>query len=73
MINPTSMFARQAVRRFMTSAIRRGGHHDPYDGVPGYNLPFSTQNRHKLLALFMVFCGSGFSIPFLVIRHQLLK
>ncbi|XP_029177723.1 cytochrome c oxidase subunit 7C, mitochondrial-like [Nylanderia fulva] len=72
MINSTSMVARQAVRRFMTSAVRRGGH-DPYDGVPGYNLPFSTQNRHKLLALFMIFCGSGFSIPFLVVRHQLLK
>ncbi|EZA56599.1 hypothetical protein X777_03277, partial [Ooceraea biroi] len=37
------------------------------------NFPFSTQNRHRLLALFMVFCGSGFSIPFLMVRHHLKK
>ncbi|XP_072746911.1 cytochrome c oxidase subunit 7C, mitochondrial [Anoplolepis gracilipes] len=72
MINPMSVFTRQAVRRFMTSAVRRAGH-DPYEGIPGYNLPFGTQNRHKLLLYFMLFCGSGFSIPFLIVRHQLLK
>ncbi|TGZ31903.1 cytochrome c oxidase subunit 7C, mitochondrial [Temnothorax curvispinosus] len=73
MINSASAIARQAVRRFTTSAVRRSGHHDPYDGVPGHNFPFSTKNRHVLLAMFMVFCGSGFSIPFLIVRHQLLK
>ncbi|RLU24586.1 hypothetical protein DMN91_002675 [Ooceraea biroi] len=73
MVNPASMFSRQAVRRFTTSSIRRSDHHDPYDGMPGYNFPFSTQNRHRLLALFMVFCGSGFSIPFLMVRHHLKK
>lgn len=35
MINSTSAIARQAVRRFTTSAVRRSGH-DPYDGVPGH-------------------------------------
>ncbi|EFN76104.1 cytochrome c oxidase subunit 7C, mitochondrial [Harpegnathos saltator] len=73
MINSVSMFTRQVVRRFTTSAVRRSGHHDPYDGIPGHNMPFSTQNRHKLLALFMIYLGSGFSIPFLIVRHQLLK
>ncbi|KAL6426287.1 hypothetical protein ACFW04_009069 [Cataglyphis niger] len=72
MINSTGMIARQA-RQFMTSAIRRGGHHDPYDGIPGYNLPFNTQDRHRLLAYFMVYLGSGFCIPLFMVRHQLLK
>ncbi|XP_011631113.1 cytochrome c oxidase subunit 7C, mitochondrial [Pogonomyrmex barbatus] len=73
MINPASLITRQAVRRFTTSAVRRSAHHDPYDGVPGHNFPFSTKNRHVLLGMFMVFCGSGFSIPFLLVRHQLKK
>ncbi|XP_032682113.1 cytochrome c oxidase subunit 7C, mitochondrial [Odontomachus brunneus] len=73
MFNPANMFARQAIRRFTTSAIRRSGHHDPYDGVPGHNFPFSTQNRHKLLVLCMLYVGSAFSIPLFVVRHQLLK
>lgn len=30
------MFARQAIRRFTTSAIRRDSHYDAYDGVPGH-------------------------------------
>ncbi|XP_014474953.1 PREDICTED: cytochrome c oxidase subunit 7C, mitochondrial [Dinoponera quadriceps] len=73
MINLANVFGRQALRRFTTSAIRRSEHHDPYDGVPGYNLPFSVQNRHKLLLLFMVYISSGFSIPFFIARHQLKK
>ncbi|KAL0116081.1 hypothetical protein PUN28_011143 [Cardiocondyla obscurior] len=73
MINSVGTAARQAVRRFTTSAVRKSGHHDPYDGVPGHNFPFSTKNRHVLLAIFMVYMGSGFAIPFLSVRHQLLK
>ncbi|XP_020283385.1 cytochrome c oxidase subunit 7C, mitochondrial [Pseudomyrmex gracilis] len=73
MVNPASLFIRQTVRKFTTSSVRRSGHHDPYDGVPGHNFPFSTQNRHKLLLYFMLFFGSGFSIPFLIVRHQLKK
>ncbi|XP_067425081.1 cytochrome c oxidase subunit 7C, mitochondrial [Emydura macquarii macquarii] len=58
-----------SVRRFATSAIRRSH----YEEGPGKNLPFSVENKWRLLALMAVFFGSGFSIPFLVVRHQLLK
>ena len=37
------------------------------------NLPFDINNRYKLTALFSVFFGSAFAMPFLVVRHQLLK
>ena len=59
------------VRTFVTSAVRRSGH-EP-DGFPGANLPFSVQNRFRLTALFVVFFGSGMAVPFLTLRHQLLK
>ncbi|XP_053989103.1 cytochrome c oxidase subunit 7C, mitochondrial-like [Hylaeus volcanicus] len=61
----------QHVRRFVTSAVRRSGH-DP-EGFPGANLPFSVENRYKLTALFTVFFGSGLALPYLILRHQLLK
>ncbi|KAH0950912.1 hypothetical protein HN011_001584 [Eciton burchellii] len=74
MVNPANLLTRQVVRKFMTSAIRRSGHHhNPYDGIPGYNFPFSTQNRHKVLLFFMFWFGSAFSVPFWIVRHQLLK
>jgi len=59
-----------SVRSFTTSALRRGG-----DGLPppGDNLPFSINNRFKLTGYFILFFGSGLSIPFLAMRHQLLK
>ncbi|KAG5310427.1 COX7C oxidase, partial [Acromyrmex insinuator] len=72
MINSANAITHQ-VRRFTTSVIRRSAHHDPYDGVPGYNFPFSTKNRHMLLLGFMIYCGSGFSLPFFLVRHQLKK
>ncbi|KAM5193281.1 cytochrome c oxidase subunit 7C, mitochondrial [Mantella aurantiaca] len=59
----------QAVRRFTTSVVRRSH----YGEGPGQNLPFSVENKWKLLALMAVFFGSGFSAPFLIVRHQLLK
>ncbi|XP_040197715.1 cytochrome c oxidase subunit 7C, mitochondrial [Rana temporaria] len=59
----------QTVRRFATSAIRRSH----YEEGPGKNLPFSVENKWKLLALMTVFFGSGFTAPFLIVRHQLLK
>ncbi|XP_046403759.1 cytochrome c oxidase subunit 7C, mitochondrial-like [Ischnura elegans] len=62
----TAMFA----RNFMTSAARKSYYNG---GIPGENLPFSINNRHKLLAMFMVYFGSGFALPFLVVRYQLLK
>ncbi|XP_061407877.1 cytochrome c oxidase subunit 7C, mitochondrial [Lethenteron reissneri] len=37
-------------------------------------MPFSVENRWGLLALMVGFFGSGFALlPFVVVRHQLLK
>ncbi|KAG9354357.1 hypothetical protein JZ751_001063 [Albula glossodonta] len=60
---------RQAVRRFTTSAIRASH----YEEGPGKNLPFSVENKWRLLGMMVVFFGSGFAFPFIVVRHQLLK
>ncbi|NWT75234.1 COX7C oxidase, partial [Prunella himalayana] len=57
------------VRRFATSAIRRGHVEDG----PGKNLPFSVDSKWRLLAMMCVFFGSGFGAPFFIVRHQLLK
>uniref|UniRef100_A0A8C3RS73 Cytochrome c oxidase subunit 7C, mitochondrial n=1 Tax=Chelydra serpentina TaxID=8475 RepID=A0A8C3RS73_CHESE len=57
------------VRRFATSAIRRS-HYE--DGL-GKNVPFSVENKWRLLGLMVVFFGSGFTFPFIIVRHQLLK
>ncbi|XP_076235889.1 cytochrome c oxidase subunit 7C [Calliopsis andreniformis] len=61
----------QRVRTFMTSAVRRSGH-EP-EGFPGANLPFSINNKYGLTIKFILFFGSGFACPFLILRHQLLK
>nr|XP_010311731.1 PREDICTED: cytochrome c oxidase subunit 7C, mitochondrial [Balearica regulorum gibbericeps] len=37
------------------------------------NLPFSVDNKWRLLAVMCGFFGSGFVAPFLIVRHQLLK
>lgn len=37
------------------------------------NLPFDIHNRYKFTLLFTAFFASGFGLPFLVVRHQLLK
>ncbi|XP_044591703.1 cytochrome c oxidase subunit 7C, mitochondrial-like [Cotesia glomerata] len=70
------MIARQLIakqiRNFTTSAIRRSGHGDP-GGYPGANLPFSIHNRFKLTAYFIIFFGSGLALPFIIVRHQMLK
>uniref|UniRef100_A0A8D0GFJ4 Cytochrome c oxidase subunit 7C, mitochondrial n=1 Tax=Sphenodon punctatus TaxID=8508 RepID=A0A8D0GFJ4_SPHPU len=58
-----------SVRRFATSAIRRAH----YEEGPGKNLPFSVENKWRLLVLMSAFLGSGFIFPFIVVRHQLLK
>ncbi|XP_018614615.1 cytochrome c oxidase subunit 7C, mitochondrial [Scleropages formosus] len=59
----------QVVRRFTTSAIRRSH----YEEGPGKNIPFSVENKWRLLAVMVAFFGSGFAAPFLIVRHQLLK
>ncbi|NXU12424.1 COX7C oxidase, partial [Pardalotus punctatus] len=57
------------LRRFTTSAIRRSH----YEEGPGKNLPFSVDNKWRLLVLMCGFFGSGFGAPFFIVRHQLLK
>ncbi|KGL94803.1 hypothetical protein N301_05748, partial [Charadrius vociferus] len=37
------------------------------------NLPFSVDNKWRLLVLMCGFFGSGFVAPFFIVRHQLLK
>ncbi|KAK0131467.1 Cytochrome c oxidase subunit 7C, mitochondrial [Merluccius polli] len=38
-----------------------------------HNLPFSVENKWRLLGLMVAFFGSGFIFPFIVVRHQILK
>ena len=37
------------------------------------NLPFDINNKYKLTLLFSIFFSSGFSAPFVLVRHQILK
>ncbi|XP_032095434.1 cytochrome c oxidase subunit 7C, mitochondrial [Sapajus apella] len=59
----------QSIRRFTTSAVRR----THYEEGPGKNLPFSVENKWRLLAMMCLYFGSAFATPFLILRHQLLK
>nr|XP_045000509.1 cytochrome c oxidase subunit 7C, mitochondrial-like [Jaculus jaculus] len=59
----------QSIRRFTTSLVRRGH----YEEGLGKTLPFSVENKWRLLAMMAVFFGSGFAAPFFIGRHQLLK
>ncbi|XP_015509630.1 cytochrome c oxidase subunit 7C, mitochondrial [Neodiprion pinetum] len=67
------MLSRQIVRNFMTTVARRSGADDFHGGVPGGNLPFGINNRYKLTAYFIFFFGTGLGVPYLLVRHQLLK
>ena len=40
---------------------------------PGKNIPFSVENKWRLLAMMTLFFGSGFAAPFFIVRHKLLK
>ena len=59
----------QSIRRFTTSVVRRSH----YEEGPGKNIPFSVENKWRLLAMMTLFFGSGFAAPFFIVRHQLLK
>ncbi|KAI5701622.1 cytochrome c oxidase subunit 7C, mitochondrial [Diaphorina citri] len=59
----------KTVRCFSTSAARAS---HAYSG-PGQNLPFDTHNRYKLTLYFGLFMMTGFGVPFIAVRHQLLK
>ena len=62
-------FLPPSVRRFTTSEVRRSH----YEEGPGKNIPFSVENKWKLLAMMTLFFGSRFAAPFFIVRHQLLK
>ncbi|CAG7727430.1 unnamed protein product [Allacma fusca] len=59
-----------SVRSLMTTAVRRSGHEG---GIPGQNLPFDIRSPRKLALVMGIFLGGGFSLPFFLLRHQLLK
>uniref|UniRef100_A0A8P0PI45 Cytochrome c oxidase subunit 7C, mitochondrial n=9 Tax=Caniformia TaxID=379584 RepID=A0A8P0PI45_CANLF len=59
----------QSIRRFTTSVVRRSH----YEEGPGKNLPFSVENKWRLLLMMTLYFGSGFAAPFFIVRHQLLK
>ena len=59
----------QNIRRFTTSVVRRSH----YEQGPGKNVPFSVENKWRVLAMMTLFFGSGFAVPFFIVRHQLLK
>ncbi|KAG8524680.1 Cytochrome c oxidase subunit 7C, mitochondrial, partial [Galemys pyrenaicus] len=50
----------QSIRRFTTSVVRRSH----YEEGPGKNLPFSVENKWRLLLMMTVYFGSGFAAPF---------
>lgn len=56
------------------AAVAKRDLHVKMEGVPGGTLPFNiTNNRWRLMLGFTVFVGSAFSMPFLMVRHQLKK
>merc|ERR1711976_49704 len=71
-LNMFSSKVSSAIRNFSTSALRKHGAHD-YGGVPYKNMPFKQKSKLKMLMMFIAFHGSGFGLPFLLVRHQLLK
>ncbi|XP_036057898.1 cytochrome c oxidase subunit 7C, mitochondrial-like [Onychomys torridus] len=40
---------------------------------PGKNLPLLVENKWWLLATMTVHFGSGFPVPFFIVRHEILK
>ncbi|KAB0369511.1 hypothetical protein FD755_018504 [Muntiacus reevesi] len=44
-----------------------------YEEGPGKTIPFSVENKWRLLAMMTLFFEYGFAAPFFIVRHQLLK
>lgn len=62
----------QVVRRSIsTSAVRRL--HIEQEGKFGANLPFQTKNKLRFTLMFGIYVITGFTAPFLAVRHQLVK
>uniref|UniRef100_A0A8C8YEF5 Cytochrome c oxidase subunit 7C, mitochondrial n=1 Tax=Panthera leo TaxID=9689 RepID=A0A8C8YEF5_PANLE len=54
--------------RFATSVVPRSH----YEEGPWTNLPFSVENKWRLLIMMTLYFGSGFAAPFFIVGHQLL-
>ncbi|KAH9495276.1 Cytochrome c oxidase subunit 7C, mitochondrial [Bulinus truncatus] len=61
-----------STRKFSASSVRQ---HQVWqqEGIPGSSLPFDTKNKFKLTAVFILYFSSGLTMPFLLVRHYLLK
>nr|XP_059862379.1 cytochrome c oxidase subunit 7C, mitochondrial-like [Delphinus delphis] len=59
----------QSIRRFTASVVRRSR----YEEGPGKNLAFSVENKWRIPAMMTLYFASGFTAPFFIVRHQLLK
>ncbi|XP_064126474.1 cytochrome c oxidase subunit 7C, mitochondrial-like [Loxodonta africana] len=57
------------IRKFTTSVVCRSY----CEEGPGKNLPFSVENKWRLLIMMTLYFGSGFAAPFVIVRQQLLK
>ncbi|XP_032269616.1 cytochrome c oxidase subunit 7C, mitochondrial-like [Phoca vitulina] len=59
----------QNIWRLTSSVV----HRSHYEEGRGKNLPFSVENKWRLLLMMTLYFGSGFAAPFFIARHQLLK
>jgi len=64
----------QLLARNNMSAVVKRDLHVKMEGVPGGTLPFNINcSKWVLLGKFTFFVGSAFSVPFILVRHQLKK
>ncbi|XP_043820819.1 cytochrome c oxidase subunit 7C, mitochondrial-like [Dromiciops gliroides] len=59
----------QSLHRFSTSLVRRSHYEEGLER----SLPFSIENKWRLLAMVTVYFESGFAAPFYILKHQMLK
>lgn len=63
-------------KKFSTTSVRKWNmehdKHEPYTNV-GFNLPFSVENRYKLLAKTILYWGTAFGYPFFCIHMIKIK
>ncbi|XP_044943991.1 cytochrome c oxidase subunit 7C, mitochondrial-like [Mustela putorius furo] len=69
MDEPPAALCWDSIRRFTTSVVRRSH----CEGGAGKDLPFSVENKGRLLLMMTLYFGSGFAVPFFILRHHLLK
>jgi cytochrome c oxidase subunit 7c len=68
----SSIFSRSAIRsRLLARPMRDGAYH--WENVDGSHLPFSTKNRTAFAIKMFLYCGTGFSLPFISAGWQFHK